>query len=67
MEAITQYYTPKMMPAAGPGSKTGLYHPSEQPRTYPWLDPQAPDPFDLSTAITSGAVPRMWLHTQIAD
>ena len=62
MEAITTYYTPKLMPAAGAGSKTGLYHPSEQPRSYPWLQPNAPDPFDLNTAITSGAAPRRWLH-----
>lgn len=67
MEAITNFYTPKMMPAAGPGSKTGLYHPSEQPRSYPWLNPNSPDRFDLATAVTSGAAPRRWLHNGIMD
>jgi hypothetical protein len=67
MEAITQYYTPKMMPAAGAGSKTGLYHPSEQARSYPWLNTNSPDGFDLATAVTSGAAPRRWLHSEITD
>ena len=67
LEAITTYYTPKLMPAAGAGSKTGLYHPSEQARSYPWLQPNAPDTFDLNTAITSGAAPRRWLHNEIRD
>ena len=67
MEAITNYYTPKMMPAAGAGSKTGLYHPSEQARSYPWLNPNSPDRFDLATAVTSGAAPRRWLHNEISD
>jgi ribonuclease HI len=67
MEAITKYYTPKMMPAAGAGSKTGLYHPSEQARSYPWLSPNSPDRFDLATAVSSGAAPRRWLHNELMD
>jgi hypothetical protein len=68
MEAISSNHcTPKMMPAAGAGSKTGLYHPSEQARSYPWLNPNSADRFDLATAVTSGTAPRQWLHNEILD
>ena len=61
-DAIEGYYTSKMLPAQGSGTKTGLYLPADQTREYPWMQEGSPDPFALATATTIGLAPRMWLH-----
>jgi hypothetical protein len=67
MNIVETYYTEKMLPTQGPNTKTGKYHPLDQPRSYPWEAPMAPDPFTLATAPSTKQVPRTWLHTKLQD
>jgi hypothetical protein len=67
METIERYYTSKMIPAQGSGTKTGLYLPEHQPRTYPWMQEGCPNPFELATSTSTGMAPKTWLHDKIAD
>ena len=64
-QLVLQFYTAKLQSPSGP--KTGKYLPCEAPRNYPWAQTGAPDPFNLTTAVTAGAAPRKWLHPHIAD
>jgi exonuclease III/ribonuclease HI len=65
IEATTRYYTRKMVPATG--VKHGKYYPEEQPRRYPWEQPDALDPFALATHASQSGGNRNWLHKQMAD
>jgi hypothetical protein len=47
LAAVERYYTRKMLPATW--VKHGRYLPTEQPRTYPWLQEGSTDPFQLAT------------------
>jgi ribonuclease HI len=45
LEAVHQYFQAQAVPIGAP--KTGRYRPDEAPRTYPFLEDTAPDPFSL--------------------